>query len=151
MKKDSSIIIAGFPGVGKSYLHSIYGDNQISDSDSSKFPKEDFPNNYIKHIKSLIGKKKIILVSTHKEVLKGLEEENIDYILVYPRSECKDEYLQRYKNRKSPQEFINLLDKKWDSFIEDLKNSNPTKRIILNPGEFIKDRIKQKSQRNAKV
>ena len=45
----SSIIISGFPGLGKSVL---YKENKVnySDSDSSKFSKKNFPENYIKHI-----------------------------------------------------------------------------------------------------
>lgn len=50
-----TVIISGFHGIGKSYF---YNNNhktlKISDSDSSKFDKKDFPNNYIKHIKKLI-------------------------------------------------------------------------------------------------
>lgn len=134
-------IIAGFPGIGKSYLKNQYGE-EVSDSDSSKFPKDNFPQNYIDHIKSLIGNKRLILVSTHKDVLKGLEDNNIDYILVYPNSELKDEYLERYKQRGSPQGFIDLLSNKWDEFHNDLENTNPKKRIILNKGEFLKDRLK---------
>ena len=137
-----TFIIAGFPGIGKSWLNKKYG-NDISDSDSSQFPKEDFPSNYIEHIKSLIGKKPIILTSTHKEVLDGLESENIDYILVYPQKELKEEYLERYKERGSPEGFIKLLDSKWDEFMSDLENTYPKKRIILKEGQYLKDIFKK--------
>ena len=135
---NKTYIIAGFPGVGKSWLKNKYGD-KISDSDSSQFPKDEFPQNYINHIKSLIGNKIVILVSTHKEVLQELENNNIDYILVYPNRELKDEYLERYKQRGSPEGFINLLNNKWDEFHNDLENTKPFKRIVLNKGEFLKD------------
>lgn len=108
-------IIAGFPGVGKSWLKDNYGET-VSDSDSSQFDKADFPNNYITHLKGLIGVKDIVLVSTHKAVLEGLESEGIDYILCYPKRELKDEYLERYKQRGSPEGFIKLLGDKWDEF-----------------------------------
>lgn len=139
--KNKTYIIAGFPGVGKSWLKNKLGD-EVSDSDSSKFPKDEFPQNYINHIKSLIGNKKIILVSTHKDVLNNLEKENLDYILVYPNRELKDEYIKRYKERGSPQAFLDLLNNKWDSFINDMENANPKKRIVLNKGEFLKDKLK---------
>lgn len=141
-----SYIIAGFPGVGKSWLKNKDKlGNFISDSDSSKFSKEDFPQNYINHIKSLAGVKLIILVSTHKDVLDNLEKEGINYILVYPKRELKDEYLERYKQRGSPQAFIDLLNNKWDSFMDDLENANPKKRIILGKGEFLKDKLNKNS------
>lgn len=135
-----TVIIAGFPGVGKSFLYNQYGED-VSDSDSSKFSKDNFPQNYIEHIKSLIGGKKLILVSTHKEVLEALENEGLGYILVYPKRELKEEYIQRYKDRGSPEGFINLLNSKWDEFHNDLENTNPKRRIILNKGEFLKDRL----------
>ena len=137
-----TFIISGFPGVGKSWLKNKYKEG-ISDSDSSQFPKDDFPQNYIKHIKSLIGDKSIILTSTHKEVLDGLESENIDYILVYPQKELKEEYLERYKERGSPEGFIKLLDSKWDEFMSDLENTYPKKRIILKEGQYLKDIFKK--------
>lgn len=135
---NKTYIIAGFPGVGKSWLKNNYGD-LISDSDSSKFPKDEFPQNYINHIKSLIGEKLVILVSTHKEVLNKLEDEKIPYILVYPDKNLKQEYLERYKQRGSPEGFINLLDIKWDEFHNDLEQANPKNKIILQKGEFLKD------------
>lgn len=135
---NKTYIIAGFPGVGKSWLKNKYGNN-ISDSDSSKFSKDNFPQNYIDHIKSLIGNKIVILVSTHKDVLNKLEEEGIEYSLVYPNRDLKQEYLERYKQRGSPEGFINLLDNKWDEFHNDLEQTNPDKRIILKQGEYLKD------------
>lgn len=136
---NKTYIIAGFPGIGKSWLKDKYG-GYISDSDSSTFPKDEFPQNYITHIQSLIGKKTVILVSTHKEVLEGLESNNIDYILVYPQRKLKPEYLKRYKERGSPEGFVNLLDSKWDNFMDDLEQrTKPKQRIILKKGEYLKD------------
>lgn len=139
--ENKTYIIAGFPGIGKSFLKNQYHQS-VSDSDSSTFPKDQFPQNYIDHIKSLIGEKKLILVSTHKDVLNKLEEEKIDYILAYPKRELKGEYLERYKKRGSPQVFLDLLESKWDSFLNDMETANPKKRIVLNEGEFLIDKIK---------
>ena len=57
----SSIIISGFPGLGKSIL---YKENKVnySDSDSSKFSKKNFPENYIKHIKEVMTKKQLVFI-----------------------------------------------------------------------------------------
>jgi hypothetical protein len=43
---NKTYIVAGFPGIGKSWLKNKYGE-KISDSDSSTFPKDEFPQNYI--------------------------------------------------------------------------------------------------------
>lgn len=142
MENKTTLIIAGFPGIGKSFLKKEYGE-LVSDSDSSKFPKDEFPKNYIKHINSLIGKKSIILVSTHKEVLKGLEDAKISYILAYPREDLKNEYLRRYEERGSPAHFIELLDTNWTQFHADLKEAKPIFRMILSYDEYLKDKIEQ--------
>ena len=76
-----SIIISAFPSMGKSML---YKENRISysDSDSSKFNKKNFPNNYIKHIKRKMKEKDLIFVSSHISVREALLKENIPFIYV---------------------------------------------------------------------
>jgi hypothetical protein len=69
MKK--TIIVSAFPGTGKTYCW-VNTDLDVIDSDFSTFAKSDFPNNYIKHIKSKIGTKDIILVSSHSIVREAL-------------------------------------------------------------------------------
>lgn len=77
-------IIAGFPGVGKSTLFN--NGLNCTDSDSSKFPKDAFPRNYIEHIKSLLEKKEhdYIFVSTHETVRHALLAARLNFMLVYP-------------------------------------------------------------------
>ena len=87
MDKIETIVVSGFPGVGKSYYVN-YGESNdympqgfALDSDSSKFDKKEFPQNYIDHIKNNIGKVKIIFVSSHKEVREELVKNNIRFVL----------------------------------------------------------------------
>ena len=55
MKKTK--LVLGFPGVGKTmYYMKKKGKVDVLDSDSSTFPKECFPSNYIEHILENIGK-----------------------------------------------------------------------------------------------
>lgn len=136
-----SLVIAGFPGVGKSYLKKLAPKGDISDSDSSTFPKDGFPENYLDHIESLRDKVAIILTSTHKEVLNGFEERGIPYVLVHPKPSNKKEYLQRYIDRGSPKEFVELLDNKWIEFMNDLYDADPSLRIELGEGEYLKDKL----------
>ena len=137
--KAETLIISGFPGIGKSFLTKEFG-NSVSDSDSSKFDKKDFPKNYIKHIKDLIGKKKIILVSSHKEVLDELEKLDSNFIIISPERELKEEYIQRYKDRGSSEEFVKLLTEKWNNFIDDVEKPRKNAwKIKLKKGEFLKD------------
>lgn len=79
-----------------------------------------FPNNYIQHICDNIGEVDLILASTHHEVRTALELANLQYGVVVPAIECKEEYLQRYVQRGSPESFVKLLDDNWDAWVCDL-------------------------------
>ena len=144
-----TIIIAGFPGTGKSILTNEYR-NLTSDSDSSKFSwimteegkvrNPDFPNNYIEHIKSLIGKVRIIFVSTHDVVRQALKDNNIEYVLVYPGKNCKDIYMNNYKNRGNDDAFLKLMDQNWDKFINQLEHEEGCSiKLVLMRNKYIKD------------
>lgn len=132
-------IICGFPGIGKSTLFNS-GLN-CTDSDSSKFPKDDFPNNYIQHIKSLIKKDEheYIFVSSHDSVRSALVEEGIPFTLVYPSIGLKKEYLERYKERGSPPEFITAMDRFWTTFIVGCSEQPHCNRIVLKDGQYLSD------------
>ena len=110
-------IISAFPGVGKTHF-SNNTNLKVKDSDSSTFPKENFPQNYIESIREDIGKYDVILVSSHEQVREALYRNKIEYNLVFPHGNCKEEYIQRYIDRGSPDAFIELLDRMWDQWIE---------------------------------
>lgn len=141
-KKDT-LLISGFPGVGKTSLYQkSSGDFIILDSDSSTFDKAEFPNNYIRHIKENIGKVDIILVSSHKDVRLALESNNIEFFLVYPNIGLKDEYLERYKKRGSTQAFIDLISKNWELWINEiieLENSKNMMKFELKSNEYLSE------------
>lgn len=116
------VIIAGFPGIGKSYFASTFP-GICSDSDSSQFDKSEFPANYMDHIEGLKQfKHDVILVSSHKVVRDALIERGHEYYLVYPDQSCKQEYLQRYRERGSPQSFIDLIDTHWDTWLAECRD-----------------------------
>ncbi len=150
----NTLIIAAFPGCGKSQCEKDHPNHIILDSDSSRFSwiegKEnvernpDFPNNYMKHIKENIGKADIIFISSHDVVRDALRENGIKYNLVYPNIDLKDEYLKRYENRGSSLGFINLLNSKWNEWIGEIVNQKeedkPYQTLIeLSKGQYIND------------
>lgn len=150
----NTIIISGFPGVGKSYFCGNT-DLNVLDSDSSCFSwtkdllgnniverNPDFPVNYIKHIKENIGTVDIIFVSSHEIVRKALEENNIHYILAFPGKDCKEEYIVRYKQRGNTEEFIDMIDENWNKFISDMEYELFPLKISMSRYEYISDLIK---------
>lgn len=142
-------VISGFPGIGKTVLHQLRV--SILDSDSSTFSwvsegvrHPDFPNNYMEHIKNNIGKVDYILVSSHDVVRNALHEHGIDYTLVYPSIELRDEYLIRYETRGSSEGFINFIGINWDSFITAIEAETFPKLVKLESGKYLSDVIKSR-------
>ena len=140
-------IISAFPGTGKSYFKQN-SELNVLDSDSSKFSwiekgvrHPDFPQNYINHIKENIGKVDIILVSSHANVRNALMQEGIYFWLMFPEIDLKNEYIKRFKARGNDQNFIDMLDIQWDSFIKGLERQPTCKIIRLKSGEFLSDYI----------
>ena len=141
------MIISGFPGIGKSY----FAENSellVKDSDSSKFSwKEkgvrdpDFPNNYIEHIKANVCLYDVILISSHHEVRQALQQNMMEYVLIYPHRSCKQEYIDRYSKRGSPESFLKLLDEQWDTFIDQMFSDKTSRKYILTSGRFLSDII----------
>ena len=147
-------IISAFPATGKTYVTrkaETLG-LTIQDSDSSDFSwnadkttrHDEWPQNYLKHIMTSIGKVDYILVSSHQEVRNGLLDLNVKFTLVYPSVELKDEYIQRVKERGSDDLFIKLLDRNWVLFLSSLKECECAEHIQLGSGEFLEKVIKEK-------
>ena len=134
-------IYVGFPAVGKSHFYK-YSKLKVLDSDSSKFDKDYFPENYIKYIKNNIGKVDIILISSHDIVRDALVEEGIEFNLVYPNITLKNEYIQRFKDRGSNETFIKLINENWNDWITQLQNQNGCKKIELIKGQYLSDVVK---------
>jgi hypothetical protein len=125
------------------------GYNPLFDSDSSLFDKNDFPGNYIEHIKrhinyfSLGNGELTMFISSHDSVRTALKEADLKYTLVYPDRSLKTEWLERYKERGSPSSFIELLDKNWDNFIDSCESDDGCNdRIVLQSGQGLSDVIK---------
>lgn len=145
-------IIAAFPGTGKT--HYFHNHSNCLDSDSSDYSwikdesgnntKErnpDFPSNYIQHIKDNIGNVEYIFVSSHDVVRNALVEAGIYFYFVYPNIDLREEYLERFRLRNSPEGFINLLNLNWDNWIVACDAQRKCRHIELESGQFISDVI----------
>lgn len=135
-------LISAFPGTGKTYFFN--NTNKIVlDSDSSKFDKKEFPQNYINHIKNNIDKADVILISSHKVVREALEANGLFFTLVYPEKKLKADYVLRYINRGSPDGFISLVKNNWDMWIDELKSQKNCDHVVLKLNQYISDIIKE--------
>lgn len=137
-------VVSGFPGIGKSYFHKI-ARLRVKDSDSSLFPKDAFPSNYISHIQSVMSDFDHVLVSSHQDVRSALHDVGIPFTLIYPQIELKDEYMERYRLRGSPDAFLSLMDNNWDAFIGSCMKQVGCNHIVLGSGQFFSDKLSSKS------
>lgn len=132
-----TIIVSAFPGTGKTHFFENSRKLTILDSDSSKFDKNHFPKNYIEHILENIGKVDVVLVSSHKIVRDALVEAGIPFILVYPKKELKAEYIERYKQRGNLKDFVDLIEKNWDSWIDGCSGQTKCFKHQLSSNEYL--------------
>ena len=132
-------IVAGFPGVGKSTAASMYPYKFIDmessyfhwtfDENGNKKCHPYWPKNYVDSIVELANNTfngicgvNVIGISTHKEVLDELTSRGIAFDAVCPNS--KEIYIKRYIDRGNNEAFVELLQDKFESFVQDIKDSN---------------------------
>lgn len=159
-----TLIIRGYPGVGKTYVGKKY--DYIIDLESSDYKwiyddkainmnKElrkttpykqlnpEYPKNYINKIKSLIGNVKVILIAPDEDIRIELDKNNIEYTICIPDKTCKEEYYNRFVNRGNTKEFIDIRIDNFDNRIEELMNQKYP-LIILKSNEYLEDYLKEK-------
>ena len=136
-----TIIISGFPGVGKSFLGK--NNDDFIDLDSSRYAGEDKWQRYKERIEDALGIYKYIFVSSHQETRDILKELGLKYYVVYPDKNLKEEYLKRYKERGSKEDFIDLMDKSFESFVDSIENNSPNgvKVKLTKDSDFLKTAI----------
>ena len=137
--ENNSIIIACYPGCGKTTL---YKENpkDYSDSDSSQFDKKHFPENYIEHIKNRRKYKHLVLISSHIEVRNALVKENIPFIYVIPSLDRKEEFLYNYKQRGNTKKFIEKVETNWERWLQISVYNNEYPVYVCTRG-YLKDNL----------
>lgn len=150
-----SVIISGFPGIGKTYAAKSYPDRCVDiDSSSShyvmiegcKIALPGWVEGYVDKIKETLDScsYEYIFVSSHEEVREELERRCIDYFVVVPSIEDRDSYILRYLKRGSSMDFIRMLSKNYSEWIRSIQSSyqgySRTGVVIqLKSGEYISD------------
>lgn len=139
----NTIVISAFPACGKSYLKQNITDLKILDSDSSNFHRNgklDVDWYIGEHVKNIIGRYDYIFVSSHLEVRRKLEKENIKFVTVYPDIHSKRAFLLRMYKRGNNKKFLNLLNKNWNKWVKNIeKEPHGEKIIYLKWDEYLSD------------
>lgn len=152
-------IISAFPGIGKTTLvqtNKNYIDLESSDykwidinktlsieerKGTAKTINPDFPENYIKKIMELTDMGFNVLISSHKEVREALQAQGIEYTIVLPSLDMKEEMISRYLSRGNQESFVNLLKTNYEKFVGDL-SIDPNEKVVLESGQYLSDLVK---------
>jgi hypothetical protein len=149
-------IISAFPASGKTHLYeSGFDGTVIIDSDSSRFSwlldendnqtKErnpEFPSNYMEHIRSQIGLVDYILVSSHIDVRKALDESDFAWSFVFPDKSLMLEWVGRCYVRGNNKQFIDCLIANWDKWLSNPHDHDPIGVSWLRSGEYLADHMR---------
>ena len=143
-------IISAFPACGKTHLfNNGYNGAVIIDSDSSKFSwmedgktrNPEFPNNYIEHIKSNIGKVDYILVSSHIDVRKALDDNDLCWCFVVPDASLMTEWIGRCYIRGDSAVFIRTMIENWSEWTRTAHDPMPNGVSVLSSNENLEDKM----------
>ncbi|OAA40684.1 hypothetical protein NOR_05772 [Metarhizium rileyi] len=139
---ETSIVISGFPAVGKTWLAS-HGpqDYTVVDLDTANWPLEtrgdDFFDKYVEMVRELAQKSRhIILVSSHQETRTALAKASVPYSLVYPSAHLKDEYVRRVENRGSG-ELASRINDNWTVIIDSVQDQKDCEHFVLTEGQYL--------------
>lgn len=145
-------VIAAFPATGKTYMAATVPG--VADSDSSRFSWKyshpdvrerhpDWPGNYIAHLRELLRSSlRYVLVSTHAEVRDALVANGIDFTLVYPADDCREEYRERMRRRGSPEALIRrVIDELWSQAIAECEQQRGCLHVMLARGEYLAEAL----------
>ncbi|NCB48480.1 MAG: hypothetical protein EOM55_02510 [Clostridia bacterium] len=156
------IIVHSFIGSGKTTLGKKYSnvidlesinDAYILTENQKKLGNEaikglkkkknpNFENIYLE--KLLLAQKNFDFILVPYRVLELCRRNNLKYWLVYPSKNCKEEYIQRLRNRGNPEELVKIVESGFEEFIDNRDNdSYAEKKIILNAGEFLENAMKE--------
>ncbi len=159
------LIILAYMGTGKTELEKRY-DNVIDfdfqdykyiyDESISHLPleqrkgnvslrkeNESYPKNFLCDALKLLNEGKIVVSPFIEHVYNAFDSKefkdkagSIKFIIVCPKINNFEEYVERFKNRGNGEEFIERRRKEFPSLIEIFNNSNYEK-IIIKQGQFL--------------
>ena len=82
-----------------------------------------------------------MLISQGEDIRALLDENGIDYILAFPSVQSKTEYISRYRTRGNGEKFVNLIEKYFEQWINDLQRS-PRRKIIIKQGQNLESEMR---------
>jgi len=136
LRYHGSFIISAFCGTGKTDFTINHPHSSI-ERECWKYQTPDFPRNYVRAIEVFIGVKQFIFISTNPLSLHKLNTKGIPVLMVLPELSLKAEYLARFLRRGSDINFVQMLDRNWESWLTEAYNEENNLHVILGSGEYV--------------
>lgn len=140
----TSIIVAGFAGIGKSWLKNESLLSQkwtVTDQDSADVvcKEGNWETNYVADAISKAQRPyQIILISTHDKVREQLVAQQARFVLVYPDESLLQEYIDRWTARGSDPRFIKHMKENWPEYVRGCEEqTNCWRKIKLQSKQFL--------------
>ena len=145
------MIIAGFPGVGKTTLEEKYPDHfkdyPVHLDDPSQWGDVSVVDQaHSEFIDAVSVESKHVFCLPTKAILDRLINAGLPFIVVVPRVEDKDIYMKRYRKRGSDSVFLELMDEHWEKWLEVIDQMKNLKVITLRGYDYLSSVIELDSK-----
>ena len=159
----NGIIIAGFAGIGKTFLSEKYPNIIDLESSCYKYDYSEYKNIDIEKFKSIVGRKEnkewpynyykaieeakskydVIFVKLDNRRIEYFEKNNIEYYIVYPSLNSWEWIKQRSISRGNNEKFIKRLKEVFKKYYILSQKSKCKKMFIVNEEISLEDVLKE--------
>ena len=102
-----------------------------------KIKNDKFLQGYMAAVKENIYKYDVILVAPGRSIREALRQNGLPYFVVYPSSDCKEEYVLRARNRGNAEHFVDRIASEFVS--DDMLSDSWAQHYVLGKGEYLED------------
>lgn len=134
------IIVSVFPGCGREYLKKNCREGvTVENVRISSFDENEFPENYVDYVLSVVDKNDIVLISSHPAVCEELNKREVDFNLFYPARSRRNEIIENFVISRKPMKYIQEVDNKWTEWIDLIEERTLVHcfKHILEKGVFV--------------
>lgn len=85
-------------------------------------PNQNYPNNFIKHIKSLMGKMDFIVIHDSLKTRKVLTDNGIPFITIIPNPRLKTEWMSRVLSSGYTHEYAHYISLSWTALVGNIEH-----------------------------
>ena len=111
---------------------------------------KNYPKNFMEDAIKLLNEGKIVISPFIEHVFNAYNDlefksqvKNLRVILVCPKENDFEEYIERFKQRGNGEEFIARRKKEFPDLIELFNKSNSYEKIVMKKGQFLADALKE--------